>query len=117
MSDLYHLWFNLAPERKDVELADAIDRYLGDLEQRELIRSHRLTRLKLGLGPRHLGEFHLVIEVDDLAQLDRAFQTVSTRSGVVEEFHAAVNQQVTDFQAALYRDFPDPQRVRGEEQF
>jgi hypothetical protein len=24
---------------------------------------------------------------------------------------------VTDFQAALYRDFPDPQRVRGEEQF
>ena len=117
MSDLYQLWFNLAPGKKDVELSDAIDRYLGDLEERGLIRSHRLTRRKLGFGPRHFGEFQLIIEVDDLAQLDRAFQKVSTRSGAIEDFHAAVNQQVTDFQAALYRDFPDPQRERGQERF
>jgi len=30
---------------------------------------------------------------------------------------AAVNQLVSSFQSALYRDFPDPHRKRGEEKF
>jgi hypothetical protein len=35
----------------------------------------------------------------------------------MEGLHAAVNQHVTDFVAALYRDFPDTVRVRGQEKF
>jgi len=58
-----------------------------------------------------------MIEVTDLAQLDRAFQSVSTRAEPIESLHALVNQHVTGFRAALYRDFPDPQRKRGEEKF
>ena len=58
-----------------------------------------------------------MIEVEGLAQLDRAFATVSPRAGPIESIHAAVNQKVCDLRAALYRDFPDAQRVRGEEKF
>ena len=36
-------------------------------------------RRKLGLGPSTLGEFHIVIEVRDLAQLDAAFGTAASR--------------------------------------
>ena len=101
----------------DVAFCDAVGAYLGPLEQRGEIAGWRLTRRKLAFGPAELGEFFLVIEVEGLAQLDRAFATVSTRAGPIEGLHAAVTQKVSNLRAALYRDFPDPQRVRGEERF
>ena len=115
--DLYHIWCNLRPGISDTEFVDRVDAYLGRLRSEGNIVSHRLSRRKLGLGPDSLGEFHVVIEVEDLAQLDRAFQDVSMRSGPVESLHAAVNQFAEDLTFALYRDFPDQDRERGEEQF
>ena len=41
----------------------------------------------------------------------------NSRSEPVEGFHHAVNSLVTDVFFALYRDFPDPVRQRGEEKF
>ena len=38
-------------------------------------------------------------------------------AATVAEAHHGVNSLVTNFRAALYRDFPDPQRVIGEERF
>ena len=52
-----------------------------------------------------------------LAQLDRAFDQVAARSGPAEALHHAVNSQVSDAVFALYRDFPDRARKRGEERF
>jgi len=115
--DLYHVWCNLRSGASDVEFADQVERYLGHLRQRGRIVGHRMTRRKLGLGPSQIGEFHIVIEIEDLAQLDTAFREVSTRSGLVEELHRAVNHVATDLTFALYRDFPDPQRERGGEKF
>jgi hypothetical protein len=115
--DQYHLWFNLKPGVGDVELCDHVNRYLGHLKEQGKIVGYRLSRRKLALGPSHLGEFHVVIETADLAQLDTAFSEVATRSGEVESLHAAVNQKVTDLTAALYRDFPDAVRLRGGERF
>lgn len=115
--DLYHVWCNLRPGVSDVEFADRVDAYLGHLESEGKIEGHRLSRRKLGLGPERLGEFHVVIETRDLAQLDAAFRDASTRSGAVETLHAAVNQSAQDLTFALYRDFPDRHRVHGEEQF
>jgi hypothetical protein len=76
-----------------------------------------MTRRKLGLGPTEFGEFHVTIEVEDLAQLDAAFRDVSARSGAIEELHHAVNRVATDVKFALYRDFPDANRERGGEKF
>lgn len=115
--DVYHIWCDLRPESSDVEFADAVTAYLERLAADGRIQGHRLMRRKLGLGPRTLGEFHIEIEVEDLAQLDRAFGTVSKRDGPVEALHHEVNRRAARVEFALYRDFPDPGRVRGSERF
>lgn len=106
----YEMWCNLKDSRKDVEFAEAVHAYLGHLKSQGLIADFTLARRKLGFGPPSLGEFNITVMAEDLAQLDRAFDLVSTRSGEVERLHVPVYQMVTDFTAALYRDFPDPTR-------
>ena len=96
---------------RDLEFAAAVDDWLGFLRQEGRIEGYRLARRKLGFGPAGLGEFHLTIEVRDLAQLDQAFQAAATRDAPYEERHAAVFSRVRDVLFALERDFPDP--VRG----
>jgi hypothetical protein len=90
---------------------------MGHLKEQGLIESWRLTRRKLGLAPPGFGDFHLMIEVKDLAQLERAFERVAGRSEPVESVHFGVNSLAQNAAFALYRDFPDSFRRRGEERF
>lgn len=113
--DVYEIQVDLRPGVRDTELVAALDVYLGALQADGRIESWRLLRRKLGLGAG--GEFKVLIETRDLAQLDDAFHLVSSRSEPVESAHHGVNSLVVDFQAALYRDFPDPHRQLGEERF
>jgi hypothetical protein len=115
--DIYHVWCNLKPGLRDAEFSDRIGAYLGRLKEQGLLQGWRLTRKKLGLGPRELGDFHLMIEIKDMAQLDQAFALVAARRNPIEGLHFAVNSMVTDATFALYRDFPDTVRHRGEEKF
>jgi hypothetical protein len=108
--NIYHMWFNLRDNRKDIEFSQAVDAYLGNLQSKGLIESYRLTRRKFGFGPPSLGEFHCEVHCKSLAQLDEAFGVVAKRSGEVERLHHPVYSAVTDFQAALYRDFPADER-------
>lgn len=113
--DVYELSVDLKPGVPDADFVAALDAYLGALARDGRIESWRLLRRKLGLGPG--AEFKVLIETRDLAQLDAAFQLVSARADPIETAHHAVNSLVTNFQATLYRDFPDPQRTRGDERF
>ena len=115
--DLYHAFFDLKPGITDMQLVESVDRYMGYLRDEGLIASHRLTRAKLGFGLKGHGDWHLVLEVRDLAQLQAAFDRVASRAGPVEGFHFGVNSLVQNPVFALYRDFPDPVRQRGEERF
>ncbi len=115
--DIYHGWCDLKPGSTDLQFAEQLSAYLGHLKAEGLIDGWRLTRRKLGLGASGLGEFHIMIEVTGLAQLDNAFERVATRDEPIEGFHFAVNSLVRNAQFALYRDFPDPVRKRGEERF
>lgn len=115
--DIYHGWFDLKDGVKDADFADHVAAYLGGLRDQGLIAGYRLTRRKLGLGPSHLPEFHLMIEVEGLAQLDAAFEKVASRADPFEGLHHAVNSRVDGVFFALYRDFPDPVRQHGEERF
>ncbi len=115
--DIYHAWCDLKPGVSDMAFSEAVARYMGHLQEQGLIAGWRLTRRKLGLGVRPLGEFHLMIEVEDLAQLERAFARVAGRREPVEGFHFGVNSLVQNAVFALYRDFPDRFRHRGEERF
>ncbi|HWL41918.1 MAG TPA: DUF6614 family protein [Ilumatobacter sp.] len=113
--DVYEISVDLKPGVRDVEFVAALDTYLGGLAANGWIESWRLLRRKLGLG---MGsEFKILIETRDLAQLDAAFTAVSTRSDPIEGQHHGVNSLVTNFHAALYRDFPDPHRQAGQERF
>jgi hypothetical protein len=115
--DLYHIWCDLKPGIGDLEFAEKMSGYMSHLKQRGMIESWRLTRRKLGLGPPNLGEFHIMIETNDLAQLDRAFQHVASRREPVEAVHHGVNSLVRNAVFGLYRDFPDPIRHHGDERF
>jgi len=115
--DLYHGWFDLKPGVGDVEFAAHLAAYLDRLKADGRISGWRLARRKLGLAPDGFGEFHVMIEVEGLAQLDDAFTAASARAEPVESLHHAVNSRVANARFALYRDFPDPHRRTGEEKF
>jgi hypothetical protein len=115
--DVYQISVDLKPGVRDHQFVAALEFYLGSLKSSGKIEAWRLLRRKLGFGMPALGEFHILIETRDLAQLDAAFRAVSTRSEPVEGAHHGVNSLVQNFQAALYRDFPDADRHHGEERF
>jgi hypothetical protein len=115
--DIYHVWCDLKPGVSDTTFADNVATYMDHLKQQDLIAGWRLTRRKLGLAPPGMGEFHLMIEARDLAQLEQAFEHVASRRDPVEGVHFAVNSLVQNAVFALYRDFPDALRHRGEERF
>jgi hypothetical protein len=115
--DLYNGWFDLKPGVSDLDFCEKVTMYMGHLKDGGLIEGWRLTRRKLGLGIAELGEFHIAIEVKDLRQLEAAFERVGARREPTEGFHFGVNALVTNARFALYRDFPDEFRHRGEERF
>jgi hypothetical protein len=115
--DLYNGWFDLKPGVGDLDFCDKLAEYMGHLKKEGLIEGWRLTRRKLGLGIPELGEFHIAIEVKDLRQLEEAFECVGARREPTEGFHFGVNSLVTNVRFALYRDFPDKFRHKGEERF
>src|ERR1700722_1445641 len=115
--NIYHVWCDLKPGVGNLTFSEKVSGYLGHLKEQGVIDGYRLTRRKLGLAPAGLGEFHLMIEVRGLAQLDAAFEQVAGRRETVESFHFGFNSLVTNATFALYRDFPDPVRHAGEEKF
>lgn len=115
--DYYHGWFDLKPGVKDTDFARGLARYMAHLKDKGLIEGWKLSRRKLGLAPPEFGEFHLVIETRNMAQLDEAFNHVASRAEPVESVHFEVNSKVQNARFGLYRDFPDPVRREGEERF
>ena len=112
--DYYHIWCDLQSGKEDLAFSRAVQRYLGHLADQRLISGYRLTRRKLGFGPEELGEFHLIIETQNLVQLESAFAQVAKRSGETENLHRDVFEKVSRVRFGLYRDFPDPGREQGE---
>jgi hypothetical protein len=113
--DVYEIAVDLRPGVRDRDFVATLETYLGGLAAAGRIESWRLLRRKLGLG--HGQEFKILVETRDMAQLDEAFRLVSTRDDPIESEHHGVNSLVVNFQASLYRDFPDPHRVTGRERF
>jgi hypothetical protein len=115
--DIYNAWFDLKGGVSDVEFSDRLAAYMDSLKNDGLMQGWRLTRRKLGLSAAPVGEFHLMMEFSGMAQLDQAFGRVGNRREPVETAHFGVNSLVQNVQFALYRDFPDSVRHRGEEKF
>ena len=115
--NIYNAWFDLKPGVSDVDFTDRLAAYLGSLQADRLMAGWRLMRRKLGLSAADVGEFHLMMEFETLDQLDGAFSRVGSRREPIEGLHFGVNALVQNVKFALYRDFPDAIRQRGEEKF
>jgi len=115
--DIYHVWCDLRPGVRDMHFAENVQRCMDHLRGQGLIETWRLTRRKLGLGPKELGEWHLMIEVHDLRQLEEVFRRMAARGDPEEGLHHGMNSLVTNATFGLTRDFPDPFRQRGHERF
>ena len=108
--DYYQAWFDLKPGVKDTDFARDLARYMAYLSERKLIEGWKLTRRKLGLAPAELGDFHLVMETKNMAQLEEAFQHVASRAEPVESVHFGVNAKV---QNVALRPLPRFSRCRA----
>jgi hypothetical protein len=115
--DIYNAWFDLKPGVSDMEFSGRLAAYMDHVKNDGLMQGWRLMRRKLGLSAAPVGEFHLMMEFTGMAQLDQAFGRVGSRREPVESVHFGVNSLVQNVQFALYRDFPDSVRHRGDEKF
>jgi len=104
--DIYHIWFDLKTGESDGLFCERLHAYLDGLKTKALIADWRLTRRKLGFAPDGFGDFHAMIETENLAQLENAFALVSARTGDTHDAHIAMNGMVENTRFALYRDFP-----------
>jgi hypothetical protein len=107
--NVYQAFFSLKEGVHDLDFVKALTENMTYLQTRGNLVT-RLLRRKLGLGPKELGEFHLMMEFEGLEQLDNAFGHIATRSGDVEGKHHGVNHMIDKITFSLYRDFPDPER-------
>ncbi|MEZ5825285.1 MAG: DUF6614 family protein [Geminicoccaceae bacterium] len=104
--DIYHIGCDLAPGADATAFTDAVKAWLGHLRHQGALERFRITRRKLGLSSLEIGEFHIMIETRDLAQLDAAFDIAARNEEPARSLHAAVYTKVKNTRFALYRDFP-----------
>lgn len=108
----YEIWCNLKDSTKDLEFCENVGTFLGRMASQGKIAGYQIRRRKLGFGPKELGEFNITIHVENLGQLESAFELAATRGAVIEPFHKAVYSMVKDLSFGLSRDFPDAVRER-----
>jgi len=109
LADIYHIWADKKKGISDLDFANNMRKFLQHLVNEGKMNSFRITRMKLGFRSiADLPEWHMMMEFDNMAQLDKAFERVVPRKGELEKEHVSFNKFVEDnIQHALYRDWPD----------
>ena len=108
--NLYHCMIELKTGAKALAFASAADHWLSSLRDRGLIRAWRLYRRKFGLASGAHTDFILEIEVEDMAQMDRAFRTLSGGDETDSRYYDLVHQMIERADIGLYRPYPDPEQ-------
>ena len=109
MADIYHIWCEPKEGVTAVDFSKKINTFLSELVTKGVLKSFRITRMKLGFRSMDLPDFHIMMECENMTQLDKAMSLVGRRTGELEGHHVAMNSLVnTDtIEHALYRDYPD----------
>jgi len=108
--DIYHVWADKEGDISDRDWVANMRNFLDYLVREKRMVSYRITRCKMGFRSiADLPEWHIMMEFQDMAQLESAFQRVAPLEGELEQHHRSFNQFVSgNIQHALYRDWPDP---------
>lgn len=109
--NVYSCLIDLKDDAKALVFARAVEEWMGYLQSEGLIGQWRLMRRKLNLAADCYRDFLLEVEVDGLAQLDLAFRRSGSNDEDVARLHRAVHDLVAQSDFALYRPFPDPERM------
>jgi hypothetical protein len=107
--DIYHIWADKEGDISDSAWVMNMSSFLQHLVDEGKMVSYRITRCKMGFRSiQDLPEWHIMMEFNNMAQMDQAFQRVAPLEGELETKHRSFNQFVGDnIQHALYRDWPD----------
>jgi hypothetical protein len=107
----YLCMIDLKSDARALAFAAALESWLELLRDEGRIDSWRLMRRKLNLAGDDFGDFLLEISVRDLAQLDAAFRFLGRGGDEAVTRYDRMNQHIARVRYALYRPFPDPERV------
>ncbi|MCC6002340.1 MAG: hypothetical protein JJU19_15995 [Pararhodobacter sp.] len=107
----YLCLIDLKSDARALAFAAALDAWLTLLRDDGRIQEWRLMRRKLNLAGDDFGDFLLEITVQDMAQLDAAFRYLGRADDDSRQRYDRMNQHIARVRYALYRPFPDPERV------
>jgi hypothetical protein len=105
--DIYHVWCDKKGNISDLEWTDNMRGFLDHLVQEGKMVGYRITRCKMGYRSMDIPEWHVMMEFQNMAQLETAFQRVAPLEGELESKHQSFNQFADNLQHAYYRDWPD----------
>lgn len=106
--DIYHIWANKTGDISDLDWVANMTSFLEHLVSEGKMESYRITRCKMGFRSiADMPEWHIMMEFNDMAQLENAFQRVAPLEGELENKHRSFNQFVgADIQHAYFTDWP-----------
>jgi hypothetical protein len=108
MMDIYHIWADKEGDISDLDWVNNMKSFLDHLVVEGKMESYRITRCKMGFRSMDVPEWHIMMEFQNMAQLDSAFDRVAPLEGELEQKHRGFNQFVSGtIQHALYRDWPN----------
>lgn len=106
--DIYHIWADKEGDISDLDWVNNMKSFLDHLVVEGKMESYRITRCKMGFRSMDVPEWHIMMEFQNMAQLDSAFDRVAPLEGELEQKHRGFNQFVSGtIQHALYRDWPN----------
>lgn len=99
---------DLKPNANELAFARAVAAWFGILQAAGKVARWQLSRRKLRLAGAGFGDFLLVVEFHDMAQLDRAFAHLQAGDHDAARAHAQMHGMIERAEAGLYRPYPDP---------
>jgi hypothetical protein len=106
--DIYHIWADKEGDISDLDWVNNMKSFLDHLVVEGKMESYRITRCKMGFRSMDVPEWHIMMEFQNMAQLDSAFDRVAPLEGELEHKHRSFNQFVSGtIQHALFRDWPN----------
>ena len=101
-------WADKKGDITDSEWVGNMKKFLQQLVDEGKMISFRVTRCKMGFRSMDIPEWHIMMEFNNMAQLEIAFQRVAPLEGELEDKHRSFNQFVGgNIQHAYYRDWSD----------
>jgi hypothetical protein len=104
----YHCMIDLKSNANELAFARAVAVWFGLLQAAGKLKAWQLSRRKLRLAGPGFGDFLLVVEFDDMAQMDRAFAHLSCGDHDAAQAYALMHGMIDRAEAGLYRPYPDP---------